>query len=186
MAMRGGVIAAVLNRPGSLGPLQGKRSRGDLPLLALESPGAASAAEAIAQLDAADYRTFNMIVADADGAWFIRGAGSAKPALRGLDPGLHIVTAHDPNDPASSRAARYLPHFQAAPAPDPDTGDWKAWTTLLQDRSGPRGAAINVPVEGGFGTVSSSLAAVGADGRMVWLFAAGPPDEAEFMPVTLP
>jgi len=186
MAMRGGLIAAVLNRPGSLGPLQGKRSRGDLPLLALDYPSAASAAEAVAQLNAAEYRTFNMVVADADGAWFIRGAGSGKPAMRGLDPGLHIVTAHDPNDPASPRTIRHLPHFQAAPAPDPDASDWKAWTGLLQDRSGPRGAAINVPIEGGFGTVSSSLAGIGADGRALWLFAAGPPDEAEFTLVTLP
>ena len=35
---RDGVVAAVLNRPGSLGPAAGKRSRGELPLLALEHP----------------------------------------------------------------------------------------------------------------------------------------------------
>jgi hypothetical protein len=196
MAMRRGLIAAVLNRPGSLGPLQGKRSRGDLPLFALEYPTAAAAAEALAGLDAAEYRTFNMVLADADGAWFVRGAGSGRPSVRGLDPGLHIVTAHDPNDPASPRAGRHLPHFQGAPAPDPGAQDpnaqdcdaqgWAGWVRLLQDRAGPRGAAINVPIEGGFGTVSSSLAAVGADGRAVWLFAAGPPDEAPFRPVTLP
>ncbi|MBR0678152.1 NRDE family protein, partial [Roseomonas alkaliterrae] len=29
----GGVVAAVLNRPGSLGPEAGKRSRGELPLV---------------------------------------------------------------------------------------------------------------------------------------------------------
>jgi hypothetical protein len=41
-----GVMAAVLNRVGSLGPEPGKRSRGELPLLALQ---AASAAEAAAR-----------------------------------------------------------------------------------------------------------------------------------------
>ena len=36
MAANGaGVVAAVLNRPGSLGPAPGKRSRGELPLVAL-------------------------------------------------------------------------------------------------------------------------------------------------------
>jgi uncharacterized protein with NRDE domain len=186
MPARAGMIAAVLNRPGSLGPLQGKRSRGELPLFAMEHPTAAAAAEAVAGLNAAEFRTFNMVVADADGGWFIRGAGSGRPELRGLDPGLHIVTAHDPNDPASSRAARHLPHFQAASAPNPAAEDWQSWIRLLQDRAGPRGAAINVPAEGGFGTVASSLAAIGAEGHAVWLFAPGPPDAAPFRPVTLP
>ncbi len=116
MAMRGGVIAAVLNRPGSLGPLAGKRSRGELPLLALEHDSAAEAAEALGGLNAAAYRTFNMVVADAEGAWFVRGAGAGRPAVRGLDPGLSVITAHDPNDPASPRARTHLPHFQAAHA----------------------------------------------------------------------
>ena len=35
---RHGVMAAVLNRHGSLGPAAGKRSRGELPLLALREP----------------------------------------------------------------------------------------------------------------------------------------------------
>lgn len=186
MAMRGGVIAAVLNRPGSLGPEAGKRSRGELPLLALEQDTAAAAAEAMAGLDATRYRTFNMVLADAEGAWFVRAVGQPQPEVRGLDAGLHIVTAHDPDDPASARAARHLPHFQAAPVPDPGRDSWRAWETLLGDRSGPRGAAINVPGEGGFGTVCASLAAVSAQGERRWLFAAGPPDLAPFRPVTLP
>ncbi|HEY0205282.1 MAG TPA: NRDE family protein, partial [Acetobacteraceae bacterium] len=35
MAMRNGLVAAVLNRPGSLGPAPDKLSRGDLPLQAV-------------------------------------------------------------------------------------------------------------------------------------------------------
>lgn len=186
MAMRTGMVAAVLNRPGSLGPLHGKRSRGELPTVALGYPSASAAAEAIAGLDAGAYRTFNMVLGDAEGAWFVRGHGSGRPHVAGLDPGLHIVTAHDPNDPASPRARTYLPHFQAAVPPDPASGDWQSWIRLLADRSGPRGAAINVPPEGGFGTVCSSLAGIPARGRPVWLFAAGPPDSAPFRPVTLP
>ncbi len=186
MACRGGVFAMILNRPGSLGPLAGKRSRGELPLLALEARSAAGAAATLAVLDAREYRTFNMVVADAQGAWFVRGAGSGRPHVQALDPGLSMVTAHDPNDPASLRVRTHLPHFQAAPPPDPAACAWDGWTKLLQDRSGPRGGAINVPEEGGFGTVSASLAAVSAEGRPVWLFAAGPPDTAPFRPVSLP
>lgn len=186
MAMRGGMVAAVLNRPGSLGPLAGKRSRGDLPLLALEQDSAADAAAVIGELDAGEYRTFNLVLGDSETAWFVRGAGTGRPGVRCLDPGMHMVTAHDPNDVASPRTRRHLPRFGSARLPDPDSGGWESWISLLQDRSGPRGAAINVPAEGGFGTVCSSLAACSAAGRAVWLFAAGPPDEAPFQAVTLP
>jgi len=186
MAMRGGVVAAVLNRPGSLGPADGKRSRGELPLLALDERSAAAAAESLARLDAVRYRTFNKVLADAEGAWFVRGLGRGRPEVRGLDPGLHMVTAHDPDDPANARALRHLPHFQAAAPPDPASGDWAAWIALLGDRSGARGAAINVPGEGGFGTVCASLVGVSETGEARWLFAAGPPDEAPFRPVSLP
>ncbi|MBV8916166.1 MAG: NRDE family protein [Acetobacteraceae bacterium] len=186
MAIRGGVLAAVLNRPGSLGPAAGKRSRGELPLLALEQGCAADAAAWLLEMDAGLYRTFNLVVGDPEGAWFVRGLGKGKPQVRLLDPGLHIVTAHDPNDPASPRATRHLPRFQAAPVPDPARGLWQDWLALLGDRAGPRGAALNVPGEGGFGTVCASLAAISADGQGRWLFAAGPPDMAPFRPVSLP
>lgn len=186
MAYRAGVFAAVLNRPGSLGPQPGKRSRGELPLLALEAEGAAGAVAALSALDARQYRTFNMVLADRQGAFFLRGTGAGRVSAEPLPPGISMVTAHDPNDPASLRVRTYLPRFQAATAPDPATGDWSEWTRLLGDRSGPRGGALTVPVEGGFGTVCASLAALGADGAAVWRFAPGPSDQVAFGPVTLP
>src|SRR5579875_2756864 len=70
---RHGVVAAVLNRPGSLGPAPGTRSRGELPLLALAHPSAAAAVEALSALPARDWRTFNLVVADAGAAFFLRG-----------------------------------------------------------------------------------------------------------------
>ncbi|MFC7539773.1 hypothetical protein ACFQU2_10370 [Siccirubricoccus deserti] len=102
-----------------------------------------------------------------------------------------MVTAHDPNDLSSPRTARHLPRFQAAPPPDPLRGDWAGWEELLADgdTSGdetvPRGAALRVPPLGGFGTVSASLLALGADGRVIWRFADGPPGAAPFVPVAV-
>src|SRR5271167_2972145 len=61
---RAGVVAAVLNRVGSLGPAPGKRSRGELPLLALRHGTAGEAAEALSRLDAGLWRSFNLVVAD--------------------------------------------------------------------------------------------------------------------------
>ena len=74
----------------------------------------------------------------------------------------------------------------AAEPPEPAGGDWHAWQALIADRTGPRGSAINVPDEGGFGTICSSLAGVSEAGHAVWRFAAGPPDHAPFLPVSLP
>ncbi len=184
MAMRGGVVAAVLNRPGSLGPAPGKLSRGELPLLAVGHASAEKAASAIQALDAGAYRTFNMVIADRVSAHFVRGLGAGRPEGWALPPGVHIVTAHDPDDPASIRGAAHLPLFQAAPAPDPERDDWTAWTALLSDASGGM-AAINVPARDGFGTVCSSLVGLPAEGPPVWLFAAGPPDQAPFQRVHL-
>lgn len=179
-----GIIATVLNRPGSLGPKPGKRSRGELPLLALEHPSAAAAAAAIGAMEAARYRRFNMVIADAAGAWFVRGLGEGRPQSISLAAGLHMVTAHDPDSLESPRVARHLPRFAAAPAPEPPDG-WAGWQAILADRSGPPESQIDIVPRAGFGTVCSSLAALGARGAAVWLFSAGPPHAAAFAPVAL-
>jgi hypothetical protein len=178
---RKGVVAAVLNRPGTLGPAAGKRSRGELPLLAVAARTAVAAGQAIGQLDGGLWRGFNLVIADAAGALFVRGEGQGRPAVQHLPPGLHMVTAHDPNDPESPRIARHLPRFQAAEGPEP--GDWKTWPALLADRGGDGQNQLNIDPRGGFGTVCSSLVALPAEAAPLWLFAAGRPDEAPFQPV---
>lgn len=188
MALGRRVIAAALNRPGSLGPAPGKRSRGVLPLLAADAPDAASAAAAIAALDAGQWRPFNLVVADAARAFFIRGLGEGHPEPIELGEGISMVTAHDPNDLASPRTARHLPRFRAAPPPDPDRDDWRAWEALLADSGfGASGIAeaLNVPPVQGFGTVCASLAALGAGGARLWRFCPAPPGSMPFQPVSL-
>ncbi|HWA81701.1 MAG TPA: NRDE family protein [Acetobacteraceae bacterium] len=186
MAVNGaGVVCCVLNRPGSLGPAPGKESRGILPLRALEKRTARDAANVISAFDAGKFRPFNLILADTDAAIFQRADGSGPIESFTLPPGVHMVTAHDPDDHESPRVARYLPRFRAAPPPDPASGNWEAWTKILADRSGAPGSEINVPVRAGFATVSSSLLALRRRGAVIWLFAAGPPDRAPFLPIAL-
>ncbi len=67
-----GVVAAVLNRVGSLGPAEGKRSRGELVLEALDHASASEAAQALSDLDPDAYRPFNLIIADAQEAYWLR------------------------------------------------------------------------------------------------------------------
>ncbi len=174
-----GVVAAVLNRPGTLGPTPGKRSRGELPLIALAHPTAAEAAQALEQLDAGLWRDFNMVLADRHGAWFIKGLGRRHPQAEILPAGVSMITAYDPNDLHSPRTARHLPKFQAAKP------SWDAWRDLLSDQGGNPAEQINVTPRGGFGTVSSSFVTLPASGDPVWLFAQGPPHEAAFKPVDL-
>jgi hypothetical protein len=132
-----------------------------------------------------------MVVADRNEAFFLRGLGLGQVTAVPLPEGVSMVTAHDPNDLSSPRTARHLPRFQAAPPPDPSRDDWAGWEALLADgdTSGdetvPRGAALRVPPLGGFGTVSASLLALGADGRVIWRFADGPPGAAPFVPVAV-
>ena len=177
-----GVVAAVLNRAGSLGPAPGKRSRGELPLLALAQPTAQAAAHAVAALDAGQWRSFNLVVADRDGAWFLRGTGQGSITAQAFRPGLHMVTAHDPDDTASPRVAHYLPLFQGVRLPDPP--DWSLWTGLLADKTAPAPAAINITARAGFGTVSSSL--VGLGKTVVFYTANGAPGSVAYNPVRLP
>jgi hypothetical protein len=185
MAANGaGVVSAVLNRPGSLGRAPGKRSRGELPLLAVEHASAEAAAAAVAALPAGDWRPFNMVLADRARAFFLRGTGAGRPEALPLPEGVSMVTALDPNDLSSPRTARHLPRFRAAAPPDPDRGDWSGWEALLADRGygaavGPA-EALCVPPTGGFGTVCSSLLGLGHDGARIWRFAAGSPDRAPF------
>ena len=179
-----GVVAAVLNRQGSLGPKLGKRSRGELPLIALAEPSAAAAAEALTRLDAGEWRRFNMVIADRTGAYFVRGLATGTPQAQPLPPRLSMVTARDPNDATSPRVARHLPRLEAAPPPSPPD-QWESWRKILADRSGAVESQFNITPQGGFGTVTSSFIALPAAGPPVWLFAPGPPDEAPFSPVAL-
>ncbi|HBK04833.1 MAG TPA: hypothetical protein DDZ81_03095 [Acetobacteraceae bacterium] len=178
---RDGVVATVLNRPGTLGPAAGKRSRGELPLIALDHPTAAEGAAAIMRLDADAWRGFNMVIADRTGAIFLRGLGHGRPQAEPLPAGVSMITAHDPNDMDSPRTARHLARFEeTAPAA---ANDLTAWREILADRRGESAEQINVVPRGGFGTVCASFVSLPASGRPIWLFAAGPPHKADFQPV---
>ena len=126
-----------------------------------------------------------MVVADRFGAIFVRGPGVGRPDAFVLPAGVHMVTAHDPDDMGSPRTARHLPRFRDAASPRPETDDWVAWRAILSDNTPPRDASINVPPADGFGTVCSTLLALPASGAPLWLFAAGPPDRTPFRRVAL-
>src|SRR5882672_489755 len=93
-----GVVAAVLNRHGSLGPAPDRRSRGELVLEALDHADAAAAARALADLDPEAYRTFNLIIADESGGFWLRHAGGPRVELKPLKDGLSMIAAGEMAD----------------------------------------------------------------------------------------
>lgn len=185
-----GVVAAILNRMGTLGPLAGKRSRGELPLDALDHGDAADAVEAFSDLRPEAYRPFNMIIADNRDAYWLRSLGVGRVEAFALPPGLSMITARDRNDLADPRIRAFLPRFAAAEVPDPDAGRWQAWQELLAtppgaDEKDPE-AGLCLTLPSGFGTVCSTLIALPsmqrAGVRPVRLFAAGKPGTVAFAP----
>jgi hypothetical protein len=182
-----GVAAGMLNRIGSLGPQAGRRSRGELVLEALDHADAAAAAEALAALEPRSYRPFNLILADNRDAFWLRHAdptGTMPLTVTPLPAGVSMITSGDLNDDEAARIRTYLPRFREAPPPDPGTGDWRVWETLLGSELGTAPAeprdAMNFATDSGFATVSSALIAVPAIGRRgvrpVFRFAARRPE----------
>jgi uncharacterized protein with NRDE domain len=188
-----GLVAAVMNRTGTLGPEPGKRSRGELVLEALDHAEAEQAARALADLNPAAYRPFNLVVADPRDSFWLSHRGDGRITLAEIPAGVHMLTAGELDDPTLPRIRVHLPRFRAAPVPDPETADWDPWKPLMASRTHPEpnGAetAMNLDLPTGFGTVSSAFLALprypGFERRPLWLFADGPPDRAPFRPVAL-
>jgi uncharacterized protein with NRDE domain len=174
---RQGIVAAVLNRHGTLGPAANKRSRGELPLLALGETTLAAAGQKILGLDAGAYRSFNLVLADATGALFFRGLQSGAPLVETLSIGTWMITSGEANERTLPRIARHLPKFTDAQA--------ESWTVLLADNTPPDDSALNIPPHDGFGTVSAALITLARTAPPHWLFAPGPPHLAAFEPVSL-
>jgi len=179
-----GVFAAILNRRGSLGPDAEKRSRGEIVLEALDHETAEASAQALQNLDPSAYRSFNLIIADFEQAFWLKGdEGECAAVLaQKLEPGISMITHADLNDRQSARIGHHLDRFQFAPLPDlgtePVFEDWFTWSTLLSDkkRYSDFTSAMNIETESGFGTVSHSLVSLpnlinAPERKPIWHFA---------------
>tara|TARA_B100000989_G_scaffold113324_1_gene83257 strand:- start:3384 stop:4127 length:744 start_codon:yes stop_codon:yes gene_type:complete len=181
-----GVVAAILNRSNSLGPKQGKRSRGELVLEALDHADASDAAKAITSINEKAYRSFNMILADNRDAFWLKHTETNNIALHSIPEGISMITADDLNDIKSPRIAKYLKRIRKASIPNPGINDWDAWQKVLADQGehidGNPLTSINIKTDYGFGTVSSSLLAVpnSNEREIQWKFCPGTPDTTPF------
>jgi uncharacterized protein with NRDE domain len=181
-----GVLATVVNRLDTLGPLPGKASRGELVLRALRKRDAASAAAVLGVLHGDAYGGFTLLLADRDGAYSVTNAGDGIEVAR-LPPGHHMLTPEGCDVATAPRVASVMADFRTAASPDPARDDWSGWLPLLQreDADDPH-RAVTVTTDRGFGTVACTLVAVPEAGAPVLRYAAGPPTTAPFHTLTVP
>ena len=195
-----GLVAGVLNRRDSLGPKEGYRSRGELPLEILSHADASDAAEALMDINPNAYRPFNLVFADNRDAYWLKLAETRwgpHAEIHPIPSGISVITSSDRNDMSSARIRTYLPQFEKAEVPQPNEGDWSAWQSLLASRifdpnDGPHGAML-ISSESGFGTVSSSLIALPSPNyvnsqygvKPIYLFSKAVPNLTNYQPVNL-
>lgn len=189
-----GLVAGILNRRSASPPEPAARSRGQL---CLDLLGLRDAEEAIARVatePAGRYNPFNLLVADQRGAFVASQPPGQRPRVTRLEPGLHLLTNLDLNDPTCPRIAASHQSFAAAGAGFAGDGDVELLVTRLQmiladhttalDPRGPGNLCVHM---GAYGTRSSSVLLVAAGGGSPRYFHAdGPPCRTRLEPVPLP
>lgn len=200
-----GLLACVLNRRGSLGPMADKRSRGELVLEALDHADSYDAAMALADLNSKAYRSFNLIIADYKKAFWLRNDDEKHPGNIEIFPipkGIFMITAGDGND-NSPRIETHKADFGKT-TPDPENKEWSGWQEILsrQNHDPKKAMTIIAPpgitppgaTSSGFETSSSSLIALpapetvskeGTPAKTQWLFAAGKPGETAYEEISI-
>jgi uncharacterized protein with NRDE domain len=172
-----GVCAGLTNQP--LGDLKDptKRSRGELPLVAVGSATAAAGVDRLVrEFDPADYNGAWLLVGDRTSLFFVDFTGRQVSAVE-LAPGIHVLENRSVDEPSPKV------DLVRSMAGTPTSGDAvvEAFRRVLTDHRIPEGderpnAATCVHLDG-FGTRSSCLVRVGADASeppRLWV-ADGPP-----------
>jgi uncharacterized protein with NRDE domain len=190
-----GTAAGLLNRRTEALPVASKRSRGELPLLALAAGSAQAAAHAIGALAAERYNAFNLLVADREQAWVAQNHDD-EMRITALDQGLHLISNLDVDDPTCPKIARSHVRFAAAGdafARDRDAERLRRELheivsdhTLALDPRLPDALGALCVHFGRFGTRSSSLLFLDEANRWQQWFADGAPCTSEHQPSLVP
>lgn len=189
-----GLVAGLLNRRTPAPPDPDCRSRGQLCLDVLACGDASEAAALAGAEPAGRYNPFNLLVADRTAAFVVSQPAGAAPRVLRLEPGLHLLTNLDVNDPRCPRIAASQRNFAAAGETFAHANDVEAFVVTLRgvlaDHAtplDPRGPGSLCLHHDAYGTRSSSLLLVGSrDGALRYLHADGPPCRTPFASVALP
>jgi uncharacterized protein with NRDE domain len=189
-----GVVVGVLNRRSPAPPDPARRSRGQL---CMELLGCDSASDAAARAGGEPpdyYNPFNLLLADPSAAFAITHPHDGPLRSTRLEPGLHLLTNLDVNDPTCPRIAVSYRRFADAGDAFGADGDVDRFVGRLRDVLADHATALDPRGPGSlcvhaepFGTRSSSVLLVPRAGRPVrYLHGDGPPCRTPFTPVALP
>lgn len=150
-----GMLAALTNRFGAPRDAS-RRSRGELPGIALNAADANAAAQALLAVNPASFNPFHAVVADQRTARVVWSDGEALHSLI-LGPGVHVITERSFQASAPARATRISRLLRSLRRFDPDT-----LVHVLSDRhpGGIDAPFVDLP-EFEYGTRSSVIAGVG-------------------------
>jgi uncharacterized protein with NRDE domain len=182
-----GVLVSLTNRWTDADPT-GERSRGLLVRDALARDTAESAVRYVErELDGRGYAGFNLVALDAAAALLVEWGGPGTRRVRNFQPGVHVVVNVGADGsyavPASRQEAAQRQVENATrlgevlrPEPGEDSRGWLDRAAgVISDHE------YGVCVHGdGFGTRSSSLIRLVADGTRDYEFADGPPCESRY------
>lgn len=172
-----GLFVAVTNRFG--GPQdQARRSRGLLVTEMLAHESAATASKSMATVRAATYNGFHLLVADAGAAWLLVNDG-ATVTLTQLEPGLHVITersfgaAHTAREPLLRERLAAIEPCIGGPM---ESTFGPVFRPIMATHAAATLEGVCVHADAlRYGTRSSSLVRIDAQGRIGWLYAPGPP-----------
>ncbi len=174
-----GTLVAVTNRPGdSLDTM--RRSRGLLCLdsLRCHSPRAARSFF-LEELSVRQYNPFNLLCASPTEGW----VGTGQRDIRDLAPGVHVLSNDgDIGDEALPVVREARRRVESVNLATPIIADlFGSLASVCADTDQPFPLCR---VGGDYGTVSSSIVAVNADGTVAaYWHAPGPPSEVAFAPI---
>ena len=173
-----GAIAAVTNRRSDIRDPR-RRSRGELPLLLLDTATDAEAHELLSAITPTAYNPFNALYVSPEHAVVAEAHGDAL-ALHTLDPGLHVLTVFDLDDRSHPKVAFLAASFEEAARANGNGAAalLDAMEEILRDRGDPparEGADAACVDMGRYGTVSSSSVVVHDSGAITYRHAPGKP-----------
>jgi len=159
-----GVVAAIMNRINCLGPMENKKSRGELVLNALDYDDANKSLNATIKIQKDYYRGFNMFIGNNLNSYWIKSdERSSNIEYFNIPDGLSMITSHDRNDLNSNRIKNYLSKFLLSKEPNPTKNEWEDWEKLLRSTYSEDGnplSAMCIKTDMGFQTISSSFIAL--------------------------
>jgi hypothetical protein len=173
-----GMVVAASNRA-KITPAFAPRSRGLLCRDLLRCSSARKAADmAVKELKTLKYEGVNYVIADPQSGWVVHGGDQQE--LLELPEGLSIIANNDVNDPRDERVkmCRRLLTLQTLDSP---VKFLAVASKVFARTPSPPGRASMVYRSDNWGTVSSTLIALGKKPRdAIYQFAGGPPDATKY------